>query len=383
MAEFGLKMHRWLPGLPVAALLCACASAPVEMELDGAVPVAQTRSDPLLAGRLGLGGEDLPLRFSARYLVEPGDVFAESPGAPGRAPPSQLARQRMGQDTVLRLPEFAGAPPTLKLSSEVVERWSVDGQRSGHRERQAGGLGWSRGLTKVKFEWADGAVAAEPGVALLCDLKGALQAPLNPYGADGSATIRMFGRSCRLQTSDDRYSEVQAQAWGMAVAWEQTELVFSAIEPDWGGTPENQPIDPAYELRLRQRFKRGPWIAGTQIAMRQASAWDLAADDAAAGQFVADKDAYWTASASMAHQWPATSLSANWSHGTDPMWFMPQIGQRSNRFDLRLDLSEAFTSPASGARPKVGVHWYWTEAITRANAVSSDSAMRIDMAWMF
>jgi hypothetical protein len=95
---------------------------------------------------------------------------------------------------------------------------------------------------------------------------------------------------------------------------------------------------------------------------------------------LADSEAFWTASASLTRHLPVVSLSAKWAHGADPMWFMPEIGQRKHRVDMHLDLSRLVAALVPDATPQLGVQWNWSQARSRADDVTGDSMVRLNMA---
>ena len=380
------------------AWLSACATAPVpdpapaaaaaleaiNVDVDGGLPGRKGEGEPVLASRMALGGDKLPLHYRASYVVEPGDVFATAGIAPGTFSPQHFGRQRIGHDADARLPPVAGAPLRLRVTTESWERWSVDGTQSS-QQRQLADLEWAPGPAKLNLQWAGGAAASDPNMALLCDVRGAMQVPLATAAA--APWVRFTGRSCQLRSSNPHYSAVSAEAWGMALGWKQargdTELLLTAVEPDWRDTPEQQPIDTGYELGLHHRLEHGDWTARAQFAMRRATAWDLAQGDAPEWARHADGDTHWVGSVSLARELSAVSLRAQWAQGADPMWFMPQIGQRSDRFDLRLDLSKLVAAVAPDVTPQLSMQYQWNQARARNHASTSDGRVSVNMALTF
>jgi hypothetical protein len=380
------------------AWLAGCATGPVQdpppaaatvleainVDVGGGLPVRKRQGEPVLASRMALGGDDLPLHYRVSYVVEPGDVFAGASAPPGTFSPQHFGRQRIGHDAGARLPPMAGAPLRLRVTTESWERWSVDGTQSS-QQRQLADLEWAPGPAKLNLQWAGGTAASDSQLALLCDVRGAMQVPLATAAA--APWLRFTGRSCQLHSSHARYSAVSAETWGVAMGWNHgrvdSELLFTAVEPDWRETPEQQPIDTGYELGLRHRLDHGDWTARAQVAMRRATAWDLAQGDALERARYAEADTHWVSSVSLARELSAFSVSAQWAQGADPMWFMPQIGQRSDRFDLRLDLSRLLASVAPESAPQLSMQYQWNQARFRNQAVSSDGLVSVKMALSF
>ncbi|NHA15348.1 hypothetical protein [Thioalkalivibrio sp. XN279] len=141
-----------------------------------------------------------------------------------------------------------------------------------------------------------------------------------------------------------------------------------------------QEIDASYEFRVSHRRTHGDWKTEALVGMRYAPSWDLAASLNEPGADVSAEDVYWTANIGLTRHLPAVSLSANWSHSADPMWFLPEIGQRKHRFDMRLDLSRVVASVVPDVNPQVSMQWKWFEARSRSNAVTGDHAIKLDMA---
>ena len=378
--------------LMAAALLSACASTQplgpssvspaklagaVEVGVEGSLPLVDTSSDAVLAGRVGIGEDDAALRYDASYLLEPGDVFADTTAAPKR-----FGGQRVGQELRMRLPALAGSPLALQFRAEVREQWQTD-RNIVQQQRQLAKLEWSPGLASLDLQWAAGDAAVDSQLALDCALRGTLQMPLQ-YGSTAAApAMRITGRDCHVLSSDGRYSALAAETWGVAFAWDrpghQTELLFSVIDPG-GEVAIRQEIDASYEFGVSHRRAHGDWSTEALVAMRYAPSWDLAAPVNEAGAYVSDTDAYWTAKMSLTRHLPSVSLSANWSHSADPMWFMPEIGQQKHRLDMRLDLSRVFAAVVPEVSPQVSMQWNWFEERSRADTVTGDSTIKLNMA---
>lgn len=388
-----LTVRLRVTALMAAALLSACASTPsgeaarlspaalaseVEIGIDGAWPLVDTRSDPLFAGRVGIGDDAARLHYHATYMLEPGDVFANP-----TAPPQRFGGQRFGQELRMLLPAVAGSPLSLKFRGEARDVWQTD-RGIVEQQRQVAKLEWSPGLASLDLQWGAGDATAHSQLALDCALRGTLRMSLPHGSAAAVPAMRVTGRDCLVRTSDPRYSELAAAAWRVAFAWHssetQTELRFSVIDPDGGAAMLHQEIDASYELGLSHRRALGDWSTEARVAMRYAPSWDLSARLAGTGAYASDTDAYWMAKMSLTRHLPAVSLSANWSHSADPMWFMPEIGQQTHHLDVRLDLSRLLAAVAPEVNPQLSMQWNWSEARSRANAVAGDNTIQLNMA---
>jgi len=385
---------RWrVTGLMAAALLSACAStqpggasgmspaqlaSAVEIGVDGTLPLVDAGSDPLLAGRVGIGDDSAPLRYHASYLLQPGDVFADPTAAPKR-----FGGQQIGQELRMRLPAVAGSPLALQFRAEARELWQTD-RDIVEQQRQLAQLEWSPGFASLALQWAAGDAAADSQLALDCALRGTVEMPLRDWSVAAAPAMRVTGRDCRVLTADSRYSQLAAETWGVALAWDrpeyQTELMFSVIEPDGNEGTLRQEIDASYELGVSHRRAHGDWSTEALVAMRYAPSWDLSTPVNESGAYTSGTDAYWMAKMSLTRHLPAVSLSANWSHSADPMWFMPEIGQQKHRLDLRLDLSRMLAAVAPEVSPQVSMQWNWFEARSRADAVTGDNTIKLNMA---
>jgi hypothetical protein len=391
--RFTIRWHGCV--LLASALLAACASpqpqgepavarsvGPVDFGVHGALPLVHTRRDPLLSSRVGVGMSDAGLRYDASYTVEPGDLFFEAATQPGAAPSQRLAGQKVDQNFSMRLPPLGGAPVGLRYSTQARELWTLSGDRS-EQQRQLANLDWAPRLAKLNLQWAGGSAAADTHLALGCELRGTVRVPLQTAEAQSHA-LRISGRDCRVLASDQRYSALAAETWGIAWGWTQpereTEVLLSVIEPSWKDVHDRQPIDPSYEFGVSHRQDHGHWSARTLVAMRHTTAWDLSAPMDASGYYFSDPDSFWTASASLTRHLPVVSISATWAHSADPMWFMPEIGQRKHRLDMRFDLSRVVAPLLPDATPQLAMHWNWSQARSRHDAVTEERAVRINMA---
>lgn len=384
--------------LMASSLLAACAApaphgnsspgtagtlGPVEIGLAGTLPLVHSGKDPLVDSRVGVGGSSDPLRYTARYTLEPGDIFAQKNATPGASSPQRFGSQRLGQELRIGLPEVGGAPVAVHLLAETREQWTTAGDTV-EKQRQVAKLDWSPGIAQLNLQWAGAKPPADGSLALGCELRGTLELPLKSDGAAASQALRFSGRECQVLAPAPRYDTLAADTWGVTYAWarpkEQTELLFAMIDPSWGGTADRQSIDASYELGVSHRRDHGSWSASTRVAMRYATAWDLSAPVDETGYYASDAEAYWTASASLTRHLPTVSLSAKWAHGVDPMWFLPEIGQRGHRVDMRLDLSSLVAALAADAVPQLSMQWNWSQARSRSDEISGDTMVRLNMA---
>lgn len=396
---FQFTWHAPLWVLIAGGLLSACASTPasdapavasatrvgpVKLNVDGAVPLLHTRGDPLLASRVGVGSSRDLWRYEARYTVEPGDVFAEQAATPGGAAPQRFGGHGVGQNLQMRIPTAGYGPVALRLSSEAREQWTTGGNTVAH-QRQAANLQWSPRLAKLELQWVGNDGAIDGQLALGCEMRGTVQVPLPAEESEVSRVLRFSGRDCRvLAPPASGYRALGAEAWGMGLAWQhagrETEVLVSVIDPAWKSVVDRQNIDASYEFGVRHREDYEQWTANTRLAMRYATAWDLAAPKDHLGYYQSDSEAYWSASASLTRQLSAVSLSAGWTHGGDPMWFVPEIGQRRHGLNMRLDLSRAVAPFVPDVAPRVAMHWNWSQARSRTDAVSGNSVFGLNMA---
>lgn len=369
-------------GAPAAA--SATQVGPIRFDVDGAVPLVQTRSDPLLASRVGVGSSLDFWRYEARYAVEPGDVFAEQAASPGGAAPQRFGGHHMGQNFRMRIPTAGYGPVALRFSTEAREHWTTGGDTVGH-QRQAANLQWSPRLAKLELQWVGDGGAADGQLALGCEVRGTVRVPLPAEESAMSRVLRFSGRDCQVQAPPNSdYQALGAEAWDVALAWQhagrETEVLVSVIDPAWTTVVERQNIDASYEFGVSHREVYGPWSANTRLSMRYATAWDLAAPTDALGYYQSDAESYWTASASLTRQLSAVSLSASWTHGVDPMWFVPEIGQRRHGINMRLDLSRAVAPFVPDATPRLAMHWNWSQARSRTDTTTANSFFGLNMA---
>ena len=366
------------------------AAAPLEFDLQGALPAPGQAGEPLMASRVAIGTGDDLFSYDASYAVEPGTVFADTPAPPG-VPAAQhlaaqhLASQLIGHDLRLHLPLPTGEPLALQVGAELREQWKSDGS-SVARQRQAASLAWSPGPADLELRWHGGTVDKDAGLALGCELGGRLEIPLQPARAGLSSAISISGRDCQVTAEHGAHGELEAASWGVAMRWagrdRETRLQASMIDPR-RDAPSRQDIGASYELGMSHHREYGAWSARTLLAMRyaarHAAGTGLAEKVVGGGAAVAEVEHYWTAGVSLTRHLPAASLTAHWSHGADPAWFMPAIGARTHRLDMRLDFSHMMAALLPRGEPQLVMEWRWSQARSRSDEIVDQSAVRLDM----
>lgn len=401
--------------MPAILLLAACASSPVDdarettvsasvsdkestsgrydaaaldlikLKVDSSVPLLQRNradKDPLLASNFSVGVDEM-LSYKATYVLEPGDVLAFN-STKGSASPTRYAGQRVGQNVKLQLPKLAGTPLSLGVSTEFSNNWLVSGYTQLQRERAD--LNWSPGPATVNVQWAGAATAFDPSLALTCDLQSTVRVQTHK-SENRSAAVRLSSRDCVVATDDVRYAGIEAQIWGLGYVWSrsqhQSEAVLSMIDPVWMHGVEYQHIDPSYEFGFRHRRDFGPLSAKAYVSLRQATIWDTADPANLTSSYIGVNDTNWAADATLTWELPHASLSANWARGVDRFWFTPDVGQRSDRFGLALNLSRWVENLAPHSSPRFAMNWNWSQLHLPDEQVTGNNSLRVDMALMF
>jgi hypothetical protein len=378
------------PILPTQYLFRAGAAGdagflvPLSFSVDSALPMVQTRTGNLFASRFNLGRPDGPLTYSASYSLSPGNILLADQLARLSAPQG-LAGRRIGQAVRLKLPPVAGAPLALGLSRESEDMWTVNG--NSERQRRVASLRWTPKLASVNLEAGTAAGPREPNLALDCAISGNLRVPL-PAARPGRAQALQFsGRDCRVVTANPRYANLGAQTYGLAYSWRQPQresrLRLSAIDPAWGPERMQPGMGSSYELALSQTRSRDRWSATGELGLRRAARTESYAVPDGDNQTFADADDYWTTSLTLTRRLPAFAVSANWTHGADPLWFMPDIGQQADRFGLTLDFSRWARGIAPPLTPNLALNWHWHQARSRQDVVAGNSAVRLQMSVMW
>jgi hypothetical protein len=399
--------------MPIVLLLCACASSPsapasgapatsadppreeqtsgrsdaVRVQLQGGATFLNRRNDEdggRMASNFSVGLDRL-FSYQASWSIEPGDVLSTEPAANvARQAPTRLGGQQIGQNVALRLPELAGAPMTLAVSSEVESNWLLGGSTQSQRERAD--LSWSSNRAKVSVQWTGSATMFDDRAALACDLKSSVRLPVHEKSGRSEA-LRVSGRSCFVPHQGTPYDGTEAQAWGLSYVWgslkRETEAALSVIDPRWTTELDFQTLRPAYELGLSHRRNFGSLSASGLVSMRQGPSVDgVAAPDPFDG-YVSGDQADWSANASLTWQLPEASLSANWAKGIDRLWFTPDGGQGSDRFGLALNLSRWVESWMPASSPQLAMNWSWSEVPLLSADVTQNHSLELDFVLMF
>lgn len=346
---------------------------PVALNLDSALPVVQSREASLLAGGLALGEADGPLSYSASYALSPGDIV-HAGQSPFAAPPSGLGEQRINQQAMLKLPELAGAPLALGYSRSSADRWTTDDAYEQHR--QVASLRWAPEFAEFDLRWAGpGSGFSDPDLALDCDITGDLQLPLAAVDPSGSSYLQLSGRGCDVTGSGARFSDLDAQTYGLAYGWQrsgrESRLELAAIDPVWGGGQTRQHADPSYELGLTQTLRREAWSTSFKAARRQLAS--------SAGGDAPEARGQWMTSAKLTRELSDFSVSASWAHGHDPQWFAPAPGAPSDRLGLAMNFSRWAQTVAPHWNPNLSLSWRWERDRAAEAAARNEQALRLDL----
>lgn len=391
----------------VALLLQACASSPAApgqaeaaradaapaqagtkagggrlllFDVDGQVPVLDGRQsgDALFASGVNVGiMDDELLRYRASYKLEAGDLFSfDQPGYTGTKPPSTFAGQSFGQNVVLRLPEVAGAPLSLGVTTEVRDQWLFAGESQAQQERA--NLEWSPGRATINMQWSGSASGFDPSLALSCNFESTLKLPTRDGGSHAQA-LRVSGRECTV-SDGTRYAGIPAQAWMLGYVWsgaaQESEARLRVIDPVWTGELFESDIDPGYQLGLSHRRDFGALSAKALVAVRQTPV-------SPADPLAVVEDTSWSANASVTWHLADASISADYAQGVNPLWFVPNVLEQRDRFGLALDLSRWIESVAPESSPEFGLRWDWSRLRMPGGGVIDENALKLDVALLF
>lgn len=326
---------------------------PVALDLDSALPLVQARDGRLFAGDFRLGGAEGPWRYRAGYALGLGDIV-QAGQSPGAGLTSGLAEQRLEQQMLLELPELAGAPLALGYTQSSADRWTMDDEQEQHR--QVTSLRWAPDFAALDLRLAGpDSGFADPDLALDCALRGDLRVPL---GDRARRSLQLSGRGCDVVSAPPRFAGLSAQSYRLAYAWgqpgQQSRVRLGAIAPARSGEPRPAAPRRAYELGLSQSQRHDGWTARLEAALR--------ARDAARAGDAAAPDAQWMARARLSRRLPTFSLTADWSHGHDPHWFLPGPSRPASRLGLALSFSRWARSIAPALDPELGLDWHWSQS---------------------
>lgn len=358
--------------------------AAVRFDIDNALPIftEMRESEALLASRFSASVDEDRLRYRASWSVETGDVLEPGEGeAAKRAPATRLGSQRLGQHLNLRLPELAGSPVSLGISTEFRDELLVTGHRQ-HQHRQAT-LNWSPGPAAVAVHWAGAATPLAAGTALTCDLKSTVRLPTREVG-NHSEGLTLSGGVCSVTADGSSYAGIDTGTWGLGYAWDRpdgkTEVVLSIVDPAELAADSFRKHSPGYEFDVSHRRDFGPLSAGLKVLLREAPAWE--ATDL--GELRHDYlDAGWATQTTLTWNLSYAALSANWANGIDPLWFTPEPGTKSDRFGLVLNLSRWLESVVPDASPQLAMNWNWSQLRPPGEEATGDNALSLDVALYF
>lgn len=346
---------------------------PVALNLDSALPVLQSRDSSLFAGDLSLGDADGPLSYSASYALRPGEIV-HAGQAPQTGLPSGLGEQRIHQQALLQSPKLGGAPLALAYSRSSVDRWTTD--RGYQQHRQVTSLRWAPEFAKLDLRLAGpGSSFSDPDLALDCDITGDLRLPMAAVAPAGSGYLQLSGRGCDVAGAGPRFSELDAQTYGLAYGWQrsgrESRLELAAIDPVWSGGQARQHARPSYELGLTQTFRREAWSTSLKAARRQRAS--------SLGSDAPEVAAKWMTRAELTRELPAFSVSASWAHGHDPMWFAPELDAPTDRLGLAMNFSRWAQTMAPYWSPNLSLSWHWERDHAAKAAPGDEQALRLDL----
>jgi hypothetical protein len=346
----------------------------VALDVDGALPVPETPTSALLASSVRVGGDDHALTYRASYAIDSGDVLASNGNAVAN-PPTRFGGQSLVQSVELRTPELAGAPLALHLSRESRDDWTVSGRS--RQQHALADLSWSPAGAAVDLQWVDAQQGVDPALGLTCSMRGSVQVPMTAQ-TDGTQTLRFSGRRCQVLTADSRYAALGAQTWKIARLWSapdrEGQVLLSVVDPLWldgAGTP---PLAPSYELAVGLRRSYGPWSAAARASVRGRSDELQGLLD---GPTWSDGKFAYATDTSFTRRLAEASVSASWAHDADPLWFVPALGQHTDRFGVALDLSAWALTVMPAASPRLALSWNWWEAHSPAGDTSGDSVVML------
>lgn len=360
----------------------------VRLNVDSALSLMRKNADDRdawLASNFSVGLDDDLLRYKASYSIEPGDILAAgNPESVNAASSASFGGQHLGQNIRLQLPELGGAPLSLGFTTESRNNWMVSGYTQSQRERA--NLKWSAEYATVDVQWAGAATSTDPSVALDCDLQSTVRLPMHE-GSNRSEALRLSGRDCIVAADGTPYAGIEAQTWGLGYVWSrprrQSEAVLSVIDPAWTPAIEYQDLEPSYELGFSHRRDFGSLSAKALVSVRQATILEYADAIDLAGNDSGATATWWAANASLTWRLPDASLSATWAKGVDRLWFTPEIGQRSDRFGLALNLSQWIEGLVPDASPELAMNWNWSQETLLGDKITGNNSLQLSMALMF
>lgn len=375
-------------------LLTACASAPsqtadepevVRVNVNSTLALHRSQRDEsdLFDGDFSVALDSDLLRYEASYELDRGDVFL-SAMPDSAAKPQRLGSQQFDQNIRLRLPELAGAPISLGVSSQTGSNLLLSGYSQ--TQQEYADLDWSPGPARVDISWTAAGMPYDASAALECNLKSTVRLPTHE-GVNHSEGLVLSGAACAVAADNTAYADLATQAFGLGYEWTRPDhksaAVLSVIDPVRMHADESRAVAPGYELDMSHQRDFGLLSAQTVISWRQPPAWDGAPglDEA----YVHDPAGGpgWTTNTSLTWELADLSLSANWATGVDPLWFTPDLGAPGDRFGLALDLSRWMEGLVPRASPKLAMNWNWSQVRMAGAAITTNNALRVDLTLMF
>jgi hypothetical protein len=344
----------------------------VTLDVAGKLP-ADATTDAQLAGRVSLTPAD-PVRYHVDYALSPGDVLAHPTQGAVSAGLTRIGAQSFGHSLELHSPEVAGAPLSVRLSSMLVDDWTISSHS--HAQRDVADLSWASQRAALDLQWRSDAAPADPALALGCGVLGTVELP---GGASDLSTraVGLSGQWCDVVANDDRYTALKAQAWGVSRIWraagQESRIMLSMIDPVWTAPVGSPDITPSYELGVKTQRILGAWSAAAGASVRDAGAWITQSGALTPAGILLGLD--YTTDATLTRRFGEANVSTTWARGADPLWFVPEGTQSTDRFGVSVDLSSWARGIMPAAAPRVGVSWNWWETQSESGTVSGDAAL--------
>jgi hypothetical protein len=355
--------------------------------VQGAVPVVGDSVPAAFSSDISIGDRSSPIRYQVSYAVSPGDVLSSIGSDISRAP-TGLARQRTRQQVTMSSPTVVGAPLRLDLSTETTGNWTTGGYRASQRERAE--LRWSQRRADIRLQWSGAGAQRDQSLALDCDLQGTVRLPVSGGDERPSRSFNLSGRDCVVRSPRAARMGLGAQHWGVGYSWAdpglESEIVLSMINPVTDLPDSHAIYDSGYELGLRHSRQYGGWRANARVALRQpATVTQIYGSGTPGMQWPGggEADLRWTADTSLVRDLNRMSVSASWTYGADPLWFMNEAGTRTDRLGVALDMSGWAGLWFPELQPQLSMRWRWSHMHSSMNAQRNVNELAVSMsvAW--
>lgn len=379
------------PGTRELAPVNVSANAPVvgsmALQVLSAIPVVGDSAPAAFSSDLSVGDRSSPVRYQVSYAVSPGDVLSSIGSDISRAP-TGIARQRTRQQVTVSSPIVVGAPLRLDLSTETTGNWTTSGYRASQRERAE--LRWSQDRADIRLQWTGAGARRDNSLALDCDLQGSVRLPVTSEDGRPSQSVNLSGRDCRVRAPRAAQMGLGAQHWGIGYSWAESglesEILFSMINPVTDLPDSHAVYDPGYELGVRHSRRYGGWRANATVALRQPATVTQVYGSGTAGMpwpGAGDADVYWSADTSLVRDLNRMSVSASWTYGADPLWFMSEAGSRTDRLGVALDLSGWAGYWFPQLQPRMSMRWRWSQkhSAREIQRTVNELALAMSVAW--